>query len=147
MREIFHFKLQFKVAGYKTSMDKTSKYGTNQDVTKDIFQPVENQSLNRHFGPDARPKDYFWLAFFVTLCCCPALGTVAIVRSSEVRLRFGMGDHDGSNQASKQAKTWSLIGLTIGLCGLVLLVILEVSTINSLTNYGLGSLNAESSFN
>ncbi|XP_038052857.1 proline-rich transmembrane protein 1-like [Patiria miniata] len=61
------------------------------------------------------PQDYFGLALFVTLCCCLPLGILGLIRSNDVRNRFLVGDIAGAEQASRQAKTYSYVGLGIGI--------------------------------
>lgn len=55
------------------------------------------------------------IAILTTIFCCLPLGIVAIVNASQVNKKLAMGDYNGALQASKQAKTWSMVALGVGL--------------------------------
>ncbi|XP_038053615.1 proline-rich transmembrane protein 1-like [Patiria miniata] len=79
------------------------------------------------------PQDYFGLALFVTLCCCLPLGIVGLIRSNDVRNRFLAGDIAGAEQASREAKIYSYVGLRIGIIlivSTVVTVIMNLGTVN-----------------
>ena len=57
------------------------------------------------------PPTYLALSIIVTVLCCLPFGIVGIVKSSSVSKEYALGNYIGAQEASKQAKTWSLIGL------------------------------------
>lgn len=57
------------------------------------------------------PPTYLALSIIVTVLCCIPFGIVGIVKSSNVSREYAIGNYDGANEASKQAKMWSLIGI------------------------------------
>ena len=58
---------------------------------------------------------YMIPAILVTFFCCVPLGIPAIVYASQVQTKLQAGDHHGAMEASKKARTWSIIALVSGL--------------------------------
>ena len=54
-------------------------------------------------------------AILTTLFCCLPFGIVAIVKASQVNSKLAMGDYAGAVESSKQAKTWCIVSLVVGL--------------------------------
>jgi hypothetical protein len=73
-----------------------------------------------------QPQDYFGLALFVTICCCLPLGIVGLIKANDVRNRFQIGDIAGAEQASKEAKTYSFLGLGFGIGIIVVSIIVTI---------------------
>jgi len=59
--------------------------------------------------------NYLWQSIVVTLLCCLPFGVVAIVFAAKVDSLRNAGDIQGALAASKNAKTWCMIGGGIGL--------------------------------
>lgn len=55
------------------------------------------------------------LAIITTACCCLPLGIVAIVKASKVNSYYLAGQYELAEQASKDAKKWSIIGIISGI--------------------------------
>jgi hypothetical protein len=55
------------------------------------------------------------MAILTTIFCCLPFGIVAIINASQVNNKLAMGDYHGAVQSAKQAKTWSMVSLGIGL--------------------------------
>jgi hypothetical protein len=73
---------------------------------------------------------YLWQSIVVTLLCClPGLpaGVVAIVQASKVQSRQQLGDIQGALRASKNARTWCIISLALGLLAYGIFVALGAS--------------------
>ena len=70
------------------------------------------------------PPTYLALSIIVTVLCCLPLGIVGIIKSSNVSKEYAAGNYAGAKDASKQAKTWSIIGLCCGLFWIILYIIL-----------------------
>lgn len=62
------------------------------------------------------PKTWLVESILVTIFCCLPFGIVGIIKASSVSSKFAMGDFAGAQQASADAKKWTIIGL---ICGLV----------------------------
>lgn len=62
------------------------------------------------------PPTYLALSIIVTVLCCLPFGIVGIIKSSNVSKEYAAGNYAEAKDASKQAKTWSIIGLCCGLC-------------------------------
>ena len=61
--------------------------------------------------PGQHVPNYLVPSIFVTLCCCPPFGIPAIIFASQVNTKLAVGDYDGAERSSRQAKMWMLIGL------------------------------------
>ncbi|QLG46381.1 CD225/dispanin family protein [Costertonia aggregata] len=67
-----------------------------------------------------KPNNYLVLAIICTVCCCLPAGIVGIVYSSKVNETYANGDYEAAEKASKNAKLWSIIGLSTGVIVLIL---------------------------
>ncbi|WP_165020229.1 MULTISPECIES: CD225/dispanin family protein [unclassified Dysgonomonas] len=67
-------------------------------------------TINR--GVDVRPMPKNWLieSILVTVACCLPFGIAGIVSATKVESLYYSGDYDGAEQASKDAKKWTVIG-------------------------------------
>lgn len=70
------------------------------------------------------PPTYLALSIIVTVFCCLPFGIVGIVKSSNVSKEYAVGNYAGAQEASKQAKTWSIVGLCCGLLWVIVYIIL-----------------------
>ena len=68
----------------------------------------------------AQIPNYLWQSIVVTLCCCLPFGIVGIIFASQVNDKLRRGDIQGAMAASKNAKTWVLVGFICGLVGIVI---------------------------
>ena len=62
-----------------------------------------------------KPSNNLVLAIITTACCCLPLGIVAIVKASKVNSYYLAGQYELAEQASKDAKKWSIIGIISGI--------------------------------
>ncbi|HEY0140081.1 MAG TPA: CD225/dispanin family protein [Thermoanaerobaculia bacterium] len=76
--------------------------------------PQCGQRIRRFAAPPPIPN-YLIPSVLVTLCCCTPLGIVALVYGSQVNSKLLAGDIAGAQASSKNARTWMLIGLVIGI--------------------------------
>ena len=70
------------------------------------------------------PPTYLALSIIVTVLCCLPFGIVGIVKSSSVSKEYAAGNYAGAQEASKQAKTWSIVGICCGLFWVIIYIIL-----------------------
>ena len=70
------------------------------------------------------PPTYLALSIIVTVLCCLPFGIVGIIKSSSVSKEYAVGNYAGAQEASKQAKTWSIVGLCCGLFWVIIYIIL-----------------------
>ena len=70
------------------------------------------------------PKTWLVESILVTLFCCLPFGIVGIVNATKVSTLYNLGNIDGANQASANAKKWAMIGLICGIVVIILYVIL-----------------------
>jgi len=61
------------------------------------------------------PSNHLALAIFTTILCCLPAGIVSIVYASQVNTKYNAGDYEGAERASKNAKTWWIVALIVGL--------------------------------
>lgn len=75
-------------------------------------------------APDVAVPNYLVFAIIVTLCCCLPFGIVSLVFSLQVNSKLAAGDVAGAQAASKNAKTWAIVGLVCGLIAIALYMVL-----------------------
>jgi hypothetical protein len=69
---------------------------------------------------------YLWQSIVVTLFCCVPTGVVAIVAASKVQSRQQYGDIRGALDASRNARTWCVVSLVLGILGYLVFILLAV---------------------
>lgn len=62
-----------------------------------------------------QPQNYLVESILVTIFCCQPFGIVGIVFASQVNSKYAVGDYDGAQRASEEAKKWMKWGLISGL--------------------------------
>lgn len=62
-----------------------------------------------------RPNNHLALAIITTILCCLPTGIVSIVYATQVNSKFNIGDYEGAERASKNAKTWWIVSAVLGL--------------------------------
>ncbi len=72
------------------------------------------------------PQTYLALSIIVTMFCCLPLGIVGIIKSSGVSKEYAAGNYAAAQEASNQAKKWSIIGICCGLAWVIICIILTV---------------------
>jgi hypothetical protein len=65
-------------------------------------------------------------AVLTLCCCCIPFGVVPVIFSTQVNSKLAIGDYDGAQSASKNAKLWSWICISIALAVFVLNMLLQV---------------------
>ncbi|HEX2121974.1 MAG TPA: CD225/dispanin family protein [Thermoanaerobaculia bacterium] len=82
--------------------------------------PPPQPRFNTGGAPDVQVPNYLVQAILVTLCCCLPFGIVSIVYAVQVNSKLAAGDVVGAQMASKNAKTWALVGFICGLIAIAL---------------------------
>jgi len=67
-----------------------------------------------------KPNNYLVLAIISTIFCCLIPGIVSIVNAAKVNEAYALGNYEQAERASKNAKTWAIVGIAIA--GLVWLL-------------------------
>ncbi|XP_072017788.1 interferon-induced transmembrane protein 3-like [Amphiura filiformis] len=101
-------------------------YRACQSETMQSTEPIAGSSppevmIIRH--PQDPPKDYLIWAVLATIFCCPVCGIVAIVKNSEAKTMYAIGNYSGAEMAAQNAKKWSKWSLIAGLIILALVII------------------------
>jgi len=65
-------------------------------------------------GRPPMPENYLVWAIVVTICCCWPFGIPAIINANKVSSLYGQGDYAGAQQASADAKKWTIIAAIVG---------------------------------
>ena len=76
-----------------------------------------------------RPKTYLLESILATLFCCLPLGIVGIVNASRVDSRYSVGDYAGAEEASREARKWTIISVVVSLVLMALYFILMLGGI------------------
>jgi hypothetical protein len=80
------------------------------------------------------PKNYLVWSILVTLFCCLPLGIVAIIKSSQVNGLWAQGRYAEAQASADSAKKWVTWSVIIGLIVNVIVIGVNVATMNSDTN-------------
>jgi len=70
----------------------------------------------------AKPDDHIRYSICVTLCCCWVFGLVALLKSSECRTAYLLGNNQEAVIKSREAKRFANMALGFGILGIVLSV-------------------------
>lgn len=93
------------------------KCGTNIPDTDSGATPAQDPTpAPQTFTPQQPPMEpcpptYLALSIIVTVLCCLPFGIVGIVKSSNVSREYAIGNYAAAQDASNQAKKWSIIGI------------------------------------
>ena len=63
------------------------------------------------FNQPVRPNNHLALAIITTILCCLPAGIVSIVYATQVNSKYNIGDYEGAERASKNAKTWWIVAI------------------------------------
>ncbi|GLB48931.1 CD225/dispanin family protein [Neptunitalea lumnitzerae] len=74
-----------------------------------------------------KPKNYLVESILVTIFCCLIFGIIGIVNASKVNSEYAAGNFAAAEEASRNAKKWTMWGLIVGLVGTILYIILMVA--------------------
>jgi hypothetical protein len=69
-------------------------------------------------GAPPKIDPWLWQSIVVTLLCCLPLGIVGIIFASQAQTELGRGNYGEAQSKAQQAKTFTLIGLGVGLLGM-----------------------------
>lgn len=97
---------------YAQPQYKQSQYGQNQYNGNGYNS---NSSWNNQSGVnDVRPMPKNWLveSILVTVLCCLPFGIAGIVSATKVESLYYAGDYEAAEQASKDAKKWTIVGFS-----------------------------------
>lgn len=78
--------------------------------------------------------NYLWQSIVVTIFCCWPFGIPAIVYAAKVDGLKARGDIQGALAASKNAKTWCLVSLILGLIVVAVVIVIQVFAAISVSN-------------
>jgi hypothetical protein len=78
-------------------------------------QPPQYGGGQQYGAPPPKIPNYLWQAIAVTILCCLPAGIVAIVYSTQVGSKLGVGNVAGAQQSSDKARMWLIISLVAGL--------------------------------
>ncbi|MBT8187667.1 MAG: CD225/dispanin family protein [Croceitalea sp.] len=62
-----------------------------------------------------KPDNYLVWAILSTVFCCIATGIPSIIYAAKVNEAYERGEYDAAQRASKNAKTWAMIGPAIAI--------------------------------
>ena len=64
----------------------------------------------------------------ISLFCCTIGGIVAIVYAAQVDGKWARGDYAGAQQSAKNARTWAIVSIGVGLAISVIYILIFVAT-------------------
>lgn len=62
-----------------------------------------------------KPQNFLALAIISTIICCLPAGIVSIIYSTKVNSEYEAGNYDAAIKASKNAKTWGIVSIVLGI--------------------------------
>jgi hypothetical protein len=77
------------------------------------------------------PNNYLVWAILTTVLCCPALGIVSIVKSTQVNNLWAQGNHEGARAASESAKKWAMWAAILGVVLSVIGIIVNLTLLSN----------------
>ncbi len=80
------------------------------------------------------PKNYLVWSILVTLFCCLPFGIVAIVKSSQVNGLWAQGRYAEAQASADSAKKWVTWSVVVGLIVNLIVIGVNLATMNSDTN-------------
>lgn len=127
--QVTHYETKYIIMKYcpkcgSTVPDESSfcpKCGTN------ILNAASPTPLSQNCQPSSVPPcppTHLALSIIVTLLCCLPFGIVGIIKSCGVSKDYAAGNYAGAQLASKQAKTWNIVGICCGLFWWIIYIIL-----------------------
>nr|WP_298999447.1 CD225/dispanin family protein [uncultured Allomuricauda sp.] len=66
--------------------------------------------MENNSGLPPKPDNYLVWAILSTVFCCLPTGIASIIFASKVNEAYARGEYEEAAKASKNAKTWALIG-------------------------------------
>ena len=101
------------------------------------YQPAPPYPQAPWQGATAPPiQTYLVPAILVTLFCFLPTGIAAIVYATQVSSKRDAGDYIGAARASKQARTWTIVSLVVGLAVVAIVVIAAAGSSGGSSSYG-----------
>ncbi len=84
-------------------------------------------------GAGGEVPNYLVQSILVTLFCCLPFGVVGIVYAAQVNGKLQAGDFAGAQDASANAKKWTMIGFWVGLgVGIIYILVTVLGAMASL---------------
>lgn len=83
--------------------------------------------------PSAAPgnvPNYLVPAILVTLFCCLPAGVVSIIYATQVNGKLAAGDVQGAMAASKNAKTWMMVSIGLGVVAGIIAIIVNIGALS-----------------
>lgn len=111
---------QFQSTPQPPSMGNVPPYTNSTNSQSPYSRPIYAPGYQENGAPGNPPNNYLWLSILTTLLCCLPLGIVGIIYSTQVMSKWNSGDFAGAEASARNAKTWSLVGIGLGLATSVL---------------------------
>ncbi len=109
------------------------QYNNQQQYNQNQYNGnTYNSNYNQGGINDVRPMPKNWLveSILVTVLCCLPFGIAGIVSATKVESLYYAGDYEAAEQASKDAKKWTIVGFSstfvIGILYVIFVVLLGV---------------------
>ena len=126
---------QYSQAANTTNYNQTSYNQTQYNQPQNGYNPNANGGYrgyqNNQGGiNDVRPMPKNWLveSILVTVLCCLPFGIAGIMSATKVESLYYSGDYEAAEQASKDAKKWTIVGFSstfvLGLLYIIFVVLL-----------------------
>ncbi|MDR2232288.1 MAG: CD225/dispanin family protein [Tannerella sp.] len=92
--------------------------------SNNVFGNMQSGNYSAPVIRPPMPDNYLVWAILTTVLCCPPFGIASIVNSTKVSSAYAMGDYEGAQKASDNAKKWAMWSAISVAIGVVLYFIL-----------------------
>ena len=105
----------FYSAPLESQYQQQQQYQPSYQQPQQQYQPQQTQydQQQQYYDP-GMPNTWFVPALLITLFCCSPCGLVALAFSLKVEPRYYAGYYTEANDAANKAKTWSIVGIILG---------------------------------
>jgi hypothetical protein len=86
-------------------------------------RPAVSPEKARPMAPPQKPNDLLVWSILATVLCCLPTGIVAIIQSNRVNTLYAQKNYLGAQDAAKNAQTWCIISLVLGIIALIIAVV------------------------
>ncbi|XP_072046084.1 uncharacterized protein [Amphiura filiformis] len=107
------------------------KHDTPEEIRKQQLRELAPEHTanirgihHHHEYKKVQPESFLWLSMFTVIFFSRIFGAIALYKSVKVRLLFLEGKLEESEEASKAAKKWNIVGMIFCLCWVIFVLVI-----------------------
>ena len=90
-------------------------------------QPQQQYAQQPQQPMEPKPSNYLAISIITTILCCWPLGIPAIINASKVNKLWDSGDYAGAQEASRKAKTWTIVSAILGFIAAIIVFFANIA--------------------